>query len=107
MNLSEHRIPCLSGHAVRKGRLDAWFEGDLVPTGGQNVTNPLASQDRLFSQVCQVEDRAMYAGTCKAAAYRRNGTYKAGAHTAQQVCPNQNLGKVPVNPEPKLPDDRQ
>ena len=99
-NLSEFRIPCRSGRAVSKGRLDARSEGNLVPTGGQYATSPLPGQNRLFSQICQVEDRAVNAGSCNATAYRRDGTYKAGAHTAQQVCPDQNLGKTPVNPEP-------
>ena len=47
----------------------------------------------------------MNAGASEAPLCCWDGAYKAGANPAQQVCADENLGEVPVNPKPRIPDD--
>ena len=47
----------------------------------------------------------MNAGASEAPACCWDGAYKAGANSAQQVCVDENLGEVPVDPKPRIPDN--
>ena len=61
----------------------------------------------LFRKLGQIKNGAVNTGASETAASRRNNTDQAGSNSAEQVCPDQDLGKIPINAEACFPDNSE